>query len=81
MRDTAELRDELGGTTFGCIGHRDELQLIRRGDRACIGDRDVPGTDDPDPHASHPSSCSRIERISSLGSKVSGSCSTAIVPV
>ena len=73
-------RDELGSPTGQHVGRAGEREARRVGDALRVARCDVPGSDEGDVHASHPSSCSRIVRTSSLGSNVSGSCSTAIAP-
>ena len=63
------------------IGRADELELVRLDDASRVALGDVPAADERDVHASHPRSMASISRHSSLGSYVSGSCSTLIAPV
>ncbi len=72
--------DELGGAPRQDVRGAGERQPRLFRDAPCVARGDVSGTDEGDVHASHPSSCARIARTSSVGSKVSGSCSTAIAP-
>ena len=68
VRTAAELRHERLGPCGVEVGRARELELRRRDDRGRVAVGDVAGADEHDPHRSHPSSCSRIARISSLGS-------------
>ena len=64
----AELGDKALGRPRVDVGRSDELEPVDGTDPVGIARRDVAAADDPDPHPSHPSSCSRIARHSSLGS-------------
>ncbi len=68
VRTAAELRDERLGPCGVEVGRAGELELRCRADRGGVAVGDLAGADEHDPHCSHPSSCSRIARISSLGS-------------
>ena len=76
----AELGDKALGRPRVDVGRSDELEPVDGTDPVGVARRDVAAADDPDPHPSHPSSCSRIARHSSLGSWSFGSCSTVYAP-